>query len=312
MITKRGALAAAVASTLMLSALTTSALAGDGSYPPSTNHIDSRAEALAALDEAQQRLDEVEKYLRSDPSHTPTTEPSSPTTETTEPTTTESQPPPPSSGDTAAARFNWQLIPEGSDEFNYSGAPDKAKWGTYNGRGHAGNGRRVSGNNEVAGGVLVQTGKSNGDSAGMAARFGQKYGKWEVRARSYGTGTYHPVLILWPDNNKYPEGAEYDYLENSAPGQQCAEAYLHYPNHQPKRQEHAKKCNVDLTQWHNFGIEWAPNLLVGYLDGQEWFRFTGHVANAPGPMHQTIQLDNFKGTNMQPAKFEVDWARVYR
>ncbi len=32
---------------------------------------------------------------------------------------------------------------------------------------------------------------------------------------------------------------------------------------------------------------------------------------APGPMFQTIQLDNFHGGNLQTAVFEVDWARVY-
>jgi hypothetical protein len=28
-------------------------------------------------------------------------------------------------------------------------------------------------------------------------------------------------------------------------------------------------------------------------------------------MHQTIQLDNFFGSDMQAAAYEVDWARVY-
>jgi len=204
-----------------------------------------------------------------------------------------------------------------SDEFNYTGQPDPTKWSAYNGPGHDGNGRRVASANQVQNGALVQTGTSNGDSAGLAARKGQKYGRWEARARSYALSTsnssrsYHPLLILWPDSDKWPAGAEYDYLETSKPGQDCAEAFLHYPNHQPKRQEYAKKCGVDLSKWHNFAIEWKPNLLVGYIDGQEWFRFTGQVANAPGPMHQTIQLDNFFGGSMQPAKFEVDWVRAY-
>jgi acetyl-CoA carboxylase carboxyltransferase component len=69
-------------------------------------------------------------------------------------------------------------------------------------------------------------------------------------------------------------------------------------------------CGVDMKQFHNYAIEWAPNLLVGYIDGKQWFRFTGQVANAPGPMHQTIQLDNFGKTGN--ATFDVDWARVYR
>lgn len=349
MITKRGALATAVGAILLLST-------GTAVATTTQQQSVSRAEALAALNEAQRQLNIVEDYFNgttdpppppitqppttttqppittTDPPRPTTTRPTRPTSTTRPPstttktktttqappiTTTTITPPPPNNGSTAAERFGWGTpIPEGSDEFNYTGAPDPKKWSTYNGPGHAGNGRRVAGNNQVVSGVLQQTGESDGDSAGMSSRLNQKYGRWEVRARSYATGqggnTYHPVLILWPQSNEWPEGAEYDYLENGAPGEQCAEAYLHYPNHEPKRQEHAERCNIDLTQWHNFALEWKPNLLVGYIDGVEWFRFTGQVANAPGAMHQTIQLDNFAGSGMQPAKFEVDWARVYR
>lgn len=223
---------------------------------------------------------------------------------------------------TAAARFGWGKPLPASDEFGYTGAPDPRRWSVYGkgGRdncwpGHAGNGRRCASANKVADGYLRQTGLSNGDTAGIASRFGQKYGRWEVRARMAAAGgggrAYHPVLITWPDSDKWPQGAEYDFLENNI-GDRCAEAFLHYPNHQPRRQEHAEKCGVDLTRWHNYGFEWTTKGLVGYLDGAEWFRFgRDGIQNAPGPMHLTVQLDNFHGRGMQKAYFDVDWARVY-
>lgn len=283
---------AAIAAVLLLGA---GGLAAAG-----TTKVSSDEQAVAALDRARAEIDAVRSYVAGKPS----TPPSTPA------------PPPPGDQQTAAGRLGWGTpVAAGSDEFNYAGAPDPARWSTYNGPGHAGNGRRVASASTVQDGFLRQTGKANGDTAGMASKFGQRFGRWEVRARVNSTGAsgkpYHAVLITWPDSDQWPAGAEYDFFEVNV-GDTCAAAFLHLPNHQPYRQESARKCPVDLTAWHNYGFSWRDNLLVGYIDGQEWFRFTGRVAQAPGPMHQTIQLDNFFGSGMQPATFDIDWARAYR
>lgn len=254
-----------------------------------------------------------------DPTSSPTT---TPPPSTPPPTT----PPPPA--DTAAGRFGWGTpLPE-SDEFDYGSVaapavPDQSKWlltgGGVNGcgPGHNQNGRRCEANTRVIGGIARMTGATNGDTGWLGSRRAQRYGRWEVRARSQATGAnngrqYHPVLITWPVSDQWPQGAEYDYLENGAPGEDCAEAFLHYPNHQPRVQEFAQRCGVNLSLWHNFAFEWTPQHLKGYIDGVEWFSFSRDcIQCAPGPMRQTIQLDNFFGTNLQPAVFEIDWARVY-
>lgn len=235
---------------------------------------------------------------------------------------------PPAEGDTAAGRFGWGAALPLSDDFEYGSAdspavPDQTKWSLAGGlggcgAGHVGNGRRCDKNTRVLGGFARMTGEANGDSGWLGSKLAQKYGRWEVRARSQATGAanstrqYHPVLITWPRDHDWPAGAEYDFLENSAPGEDCAGAFLHFPNHQPRRQEHASKCGVDLTRWHNFGFEWTPQHLKGYLDGAEWFSFDRDcVQCAPGRMRQTIQLDNFFGADLQSAVFDIDFARVY-
>lgn len=230
--------------------------------------------------------------------------------------------------DTAAVRWNWGTALPASDEFDYGSAsapavPDRAKWHLAGGAtdacwpGHAGNGRRCDANTRVEGGVLRMTGTSGGDSGWLGSRFAQRYGRYEVRARSHATGPdngrqYHPVLIVWPADNAWPEGGEYDYLENGAPGESCAEAFLHHPKPDPTTKEFARRCGIELAQWHNFAFEWTPAHLRGFVDGVEWFTFDRDcIQCAPGPMRQTIQLDNFFGQDLQPAVFEVDWARVY-
>ncbi|OAH15434.1 glycoside hydrolase family 16 protein [Streptomyces jeddahensis] len=237
---------------------------------------------------------------------------------------------------TAAERYGWgDPLPEWSDEFDYGSEadpalPDRDKWRLAGGGpgkcwpGHSGNGRRCDVNTRVVGGVLRMTGEANGDTGWLASPYGQQYGRWEARVRSRATAPdngrpYHPLLILWPDSNEHPEDGEYDYLENGAPGEQCAEAFLHYPHPEgvPVQQEFAQKCGVDLSQWHNVAIEWTPDHVRGFIDGEEWFRFSGGATEdrdciqcAPS-MHQIIQLDNFHGDDLQSAVYEVDWARVY-
>lgn len=243
-------------------------------------------------------------------------------------TTTTPTPPPPTTNNTAATKYNWGTPDPSSDVFNYQGLPNPAKWNIYgkggktgnDGKecwpGHAGNGRRCVYTNYCNGEFLRQTGYPNGDSAGISHKLGQKYGRWEIRARILdgpGSGRpYHPVLITWPDSNQWPSGAEYDFLEVNV-GDTAASAFLHFPNHQPRRQEYASRPNVDLSIWHNYGFEWAPTHLKGFIDGQEWFHFNKDgIQNAPGPMHLTIQLDNFHGgQTMSEAYFDIQWANVY-
>ncbi|MBK1789075.1 glycoside hydrolase family 16 protein [Prauserella cavernicola] len=241
----------------------------------------------------------------------------------------------PRQADSAAERYGWGApIEEGTDEFNYGSpeepaVPDQAKWNLAGGEGecwpgHDGNGQRCDKNSRVVGGVLQMTGEANGDSGWIGSTFGQQYGRWEARVRSEPTGEnngrqYHPLLILWPDSDRWPQDGEYDYLENMAPGEDCAEAFIHYP-HNPDvevQQEFAQQCGVDLTQWHNVAVEWTADHIKGFIDGEEWFSFSGGANDvreciqcAPS-MHQTIQLDNFDGEDMQPALYEVDWTRVY-
>jgi hypothetical protein len=274
------------------------------------------------------------------PTTTATSRPA-PTTTTTGPPPPPPLPPLPVSGapsagqDTAAGRHGWgQPIPEGSDEFDYGSeerptAPDRTKWerAGSGGRcwpGYGGSGRRCETNTRVVGGVLRIVGEANGDTGWIASKFGQRYGRWEARVRSRSEGPdngrqYNPLLILWPDSDEHPRDGEYDYLENGEPGARCAEAFIHYPHDDtaPVQQEFAQRCGVDLTQWHNFAIEWTPDHITGFLDGEQWFSLSGgesavrRCVQCASAMHQTIQLDNFYGAPMQPAVYEVDWARVY-
>lgn len=200
-----------------------------------------------------------------------------------------------------------------------------SQWGLYDGAGHAGNGTRDPERISVADGIMTMEGTAGGSTGGMAHNHNQQYGRWEFRARwdaqPGATGNpYHPVLIVWPESDLWPDDGEYDLVENYI-GDTVPEAWIHYPHpNLPVEQEHGVyDGTLDMTQWHNWAIDWQPDGITGYCDGVEWY----HFADGGGPNgrsdiqdmpsgHATIQLDNFYGpTGMQSAFIQVDWMKVY-
>ncbi|MEJ2857572.1 MULTISPECIES: polysaccharide lyase family 7 protein [unclassified Saccharothrix] len=232
----------------------------------------------------------------------------------------------------AAVRHGWGTPQPISDEFDYTGPVDPAKWAVPSGdvggtagcwAGHANNGRRCAKNSTVANGIMTMLGEANGDTGWLRQKLDIQYGRWEIRSRSRNTGAtgglYHPLHLIWPTAGNRLENGEYDWVEYSDPDAQCLTAFLHYPKSPTDKKERRDLCPVDMTQWHNFAFEWTAQGLVGYVDGVEWFRLSGGANADRGDIqampsgHLNIQLDNFTGSSgLRPAVFEVDWVRFYR
>jgi hypothetical protein len=222
----------------------------------------------------------------------------------------------PTDGTQVALLRGWGVVIDG-DECN--GSTISSKWGLYNGAGHSGNGlRRASAYSMVpAEGLMRCHGDPGGTTGGAAFKFGSYGYRVEVRARAYRSGggggsDYHFVLILWPDSDQWPAGAEYDFWEGDV-NESGADIFMHLPNHTPYRQDHAT-LNFNPADWHNYACEWDPRAqtLTQYVDGVQQYRGTGRVAQAPGPMHLTYQLDNFGGSNHYAANMDVKWVRIYQ
>jgi hypothetical protein len=205
----------------------------------------------------------------------------------------------------AASALGWTLV--GGDEFN---GAKSSTWGDYNGAGHAGNGRRSSDAISVENGALVIRGDGNGNTGGMAWKEGQRFGRWEMRAKfPRGDKQYHPVLILWPTDVEWPRGGEIDFAETTSASDKVS-FFLHYSSSNQQKYAHR---NIDITQWHNYAVEWVDGRVTGYIDGEKWFESTDGSTMPPGKMHATIQLDYFPdGGSPQPTEMYVDYMRIYR
>ncbi|WP_433727355.1 glycoside hydrolase family 16 protein [Actinoplanes sp. CA-051413] len=234
-----------------------------------------------------------------------------------------------SDGVTAAKRLNWGApLAQHSDEFNYTGTPDPAKWSVGSGcwpNQHAAGTRRCADRTTVADGKLIMTGLANGDTAWMQSDYSTRYGRWEARVRSRNTGTdngryFRTLLIVWPDDDIWPEEGEYDFLENTRTAAPCVNAVLHYPVKSGGTQQEDREktdCREPMSEWHNIGFEWTPDHVRGFLDGEQWFSISGGESSTRKAMqsmwrgHLTMQFDNFRGQNMTPGSYEAEWIRMY-
>jgi Glycosyl hydrolases family 16 len=208
-----------------------------------------------------------------------------------------------SDGTTAASRFGWRL--SAGDEFGGSGL--SGNWGAYDGPGHGGQGRRTPDAISVSGGILRMRGDSDGNTGGMAWNGNQTYGKWEVRARMpRGDDQYHPVLLLWPESGWPPE---VDFSETSS-ASHGTKFFLHFGS---SNDQVSGSSDVDITQWHNYAVDWEPGSVTGYIDGVKWFQSTDGGTVPDQPMHLAIQLDYFPdGGSPQPSELDVAYVRIYR
>jgi len=208
-------------------------------------------------------------------------------------------------GKQAAVARGWTLAT--ADEFN--GTALGSKWSAYDGEGNGGKGKRSPDAITVQNGIMTIRGDSKGTTGGMAWQDDQRFGKWEVRARfPKGDDQYHPVLLLWPQG-KWPQGGEVDFAETTS-ASSTVDFFLHYSS--SNKQKSAEKP-LDLTQWHNYAVEWVDGRITGYIDGRQWFQSTDSSTLPPDEMHLAIQLDYFPdGDSPKPTEMDVDYVRIYK
>lgn len=210
-------------------------------------------------------------------------------------------------GPTAAAKFGWDNLVQ-EDDFNGTAVSDL--WDLYDGPGHDGKGIRSPDAVSVADGILTIDGTPDGTTGGMTWGNGQLYGRWEARARyTAGTPAYHQVLLLWPDKEDWPVGGEVDYSEVTDGPRKKLNFFLHYGEDNSQEDD---ATEIDMTQWRSYAVEWTAEHVLGFVDGEEFFRSETPEANPPRPMHATIQLDWFPEDGEEgTGKMEVDWIRQY-
>lgn len=195
-----------------------------------------------------------------------------------------------------------------SDDFDGT-TIDPAKWGLYEGPGNAGNGIRSPAQIAVADSAVTISCDTAGTTGGMWGNWTQQYGVWEARVRATpASDSIHPVLLLWPHDDRWPEHGEVDYCECETGDRQSVAGYLHYGD---GGDQTTGEIDVDLTEWQVFTVIWTPHSMSYYCNGRRWFRDANKAHLPPVGMNPTIQLDWTGDRISQAGAMLVDWVRIY-
>lgn len=195
----------------------------------------------------------------------------------------------------------------------------------------------------VAGGHLTLTATRGGYcpasrapyESGMVTtqqRFGQTYGRFEIRARLPDRQGVQPALWLYPYPTTYgawPRSGEIDIAEVFGQGDSTASPHLHYLGSTGAETHPGQACRVAglAGGFHTYAVTWQPGAISFDYDGVACLRVTGwHPAapqQAPAPFDRPfavlLQLAlGSRGDQVPtaattfPQSMSVDWVRVWR
>ena len=243
----------------------------------------------------------------------------------------------------AAQGWMFAPTPHWQDEFDYDGVPDPARWGyDVGGDGWYNNELQFytdrPANAFVSDGLLTvvahkqKAGKRKFSSARLVTRGKADflYGRIEVRARLPVARGSWPALWMMPSEDTYgpwPRSGEIDIMEHVGFDRGVVHQTVHTQayNHRIATQRAKQKRVDDLdTQFHRYRMDWTPDYIHGYIDGERVFEFANE---GKGPdtwpfdhrfyllMNLAIGGDWGGAQGVDEAAFpiwmEVDYVRVY-
>lgn len=240
-------------------------------------------------------------------------------------------------------RLTYELV--WSDEFDYEGAPDPAKWGYDVGGSGWGNQELqyyTPGDNVTVGdGVLtieLRNEKVNNMDYTSTRLVTRQKGDWlyckvEVSAKlPTGRGTW-PAIWMLPTDRRYgewPASGEIDIMEHVGYDQDNIVQTVHcgkYYGGSPK--SHTVRTAGVSEEFHTYTMEWLPDKLIFSVDGVEQFtydpnKFTSKPTKEYWPFDQRFHLLinlAYGGTwggahgvddSCLPAEYQIDYVRVYQ
>lgn len=206
-------------------------------------------------------------------------------------------------GDTAAERHSWG---EPVNRAEFTTEVDGGWTVADRVPGRLERGRRMAERVDVRDGVMTITGTPNGDTGYLTRPGGFRYGRVEARLRvPAGAACYRPVLNLYPAAGS--SGNEIVYLESFDADRQDANFFLESPR---SKERLSASAEIDLTTWTNLAVEWTEGHVVGYLNGEEWFRADDRELVPSRAMRPVIKLE-WVSEETGDASMAVDWIREY-
>ncbi len=169
--------------------------------------------------------------------------------------------------------------------------------------------------------VTGSDGKKYPYTSGMISSYGKfstAYGYFEIRTRlPKGKGLW-PAFWLLPASGEWPP--EIDILEALGSDTRSYFTTLHYKT---AKSPHLYQANnfaapADLSEgFHIYAVNWQPNQLTWYFDGQQVYQLDENVPSLPMYILANLAVGgDFPGPPSPdtafPAFYDIDYIRVYR
>lgn len=239
--------------------------------------------------------------------------------------------------------WSFETMPIWADEFEYTGAPDPAKWGNDVGGSGWGNNElqyyTKVGNAYAADGKLTITARKESFSGNQytSARLVSKnkgdflYGRFEIKAKlPTGKGTWPAIWMLPTDwaYGSWPKSGEIDIMEHVGYDQNKVHVTVHTEayNHGIGTQKGNNKIvPTASTEFHLYRVDWTPYAIRGFIDDEQVFEFINEGKGAAAwPFDKQFHLllniavgGNWGGAQgvdptVFPQAMEIDYVRVYK
>ncbi len=243
---------------------------------------------------------------------------------------------------------NWELV--WSDEFDGTGLPDTSKWSYNIGNWGWGNNEpqyytenRIENARQEDGVLIIEAHKNDLGQDWTSARLTTQgkhaftYGKIEFRAKvPAGRGTWAAGWLLgdaYRDEISWPYCGEIDVLEtvgyeiNDSTGSGLNHGTCHTRAYYFKQgNQIGAEISVDSmnTKFHTYGIEWYPDRIEAFLDGEHYFTYDKNADELEWPFHnpQNIIVNLAVGggwggakgidPNYESHQYILDYVRVYQ
>ena len=242
--------------------------------------------------------------------------------------------------------YKFSETPTWADEFDVDGLPNGERWGYDVGIGDKGWGNNElqyytearAENVNIKDGILSITARKEKykESEYTSTRLISKgkadflYGRFVVRAKvPQGRGTW-PAAWMLPTEWAYggwPASGEIDILEHVGYDPDVVHITMHtedYNHIKGTQKEGIKKIQNATTEFHEYRVDWTPEYIKGYVDGEQILNFPNEGKGSgvwpfDKKFHWLLNLavggnwGGLKGIDESafPAVYEVDYVRVY-
>lgn len=154
-------------------------------------------------------------------------------------------------------------------------------------------------------------------TGGIAHKKNYLYGKFEFRVKMEHdpTASTSGVCLTWPESEQWPKDGEADIFETEYETD-FWNTWIHYGTKDSSGKwqdsKYQKTHHIDKTQWNVVAMEWSPEYIKIYINGNLAWTLKDPDAIAKVPHHMCFQVEkDLNKASANPVKLYVDWVKIY-